>query len=66
MAVRAQSAFTARSIDALTLTNAEGALLAKRLERITIEQALWEQAIALQALVGTGLIVPDNPNESTS
>lgn len=66
VAVRAQSAFTARSIDALTLTNAEGALLAKRLERITIEQALWEQAIALQALVGTGLIVPDNPNDSTS
>jgi outer membrane protein TolC len=66
VAGRAQSAFTARSIDALTLTNAESALLAKRLERISVEQALWEQAIALQALVGTELLVPQSEDESTS
>ncbi len=66
VAGRAQSAFTARSIDALTLTNAESALLAKRLERITVEQALWEQAIALQALVGIDLLVPPSKDESTS
>lgn len=59
VAGRGQSAFSARSIDALTLTNAESALLAKRLERVAVEQALWEQAIALQALVGTELIVPE-------
>ena len=66
VAGRAQQAFTARSIDALTLTNAEAALLAKRIERIAVEQALWEQAIALQALVGTELIVPNNLNDSSS
>jgi outer membrane protein TolC len=52
---RAQQAFQARNIDALTLTNAESALLAKRLEGIAVDQALWEQAIALQALVGLEL-----------
>ena len=65
VAGRAEAAFTARSIDALTLTNAEAALLAKRIERIAVEQALWEQAIALQALVGTELIVPANPHETS-
>ena len=64
VAARAQAAFTTRSIDALTLTNAEGALLAKRLERVAIEQALWEQAVALEALVGEDLIVPANPIDS--
>ena len=66
VAGRAQSAFTARSIDALTLTNAESALLAKRLERIAVAQALWEQAIALQALVGTELVIPESLNTPNS
>ena len=46
------------NIDALTLTNVEGALLARRLERIAAQQALQEQAIALQALLGTPSNVP--------
>lgn len=54
---RARRAFEANNIDALTLTAVEGALLARRLERITTAQALQEQAIALQALLGT----PFNP-----
>lgn len=58
VAARAQAAFAARSVDALTLTNAEAALLAKRLERVAIEQARWEQAIALQALLGTDFTLP--------
>lgn len=66
VAGRAESAFSARSIDALTLTNAQGALLARRLERIVVEQALWEQAIALQALVGGDLVVPEKHNDPRS
>ena len=65
VADRARTAFTARSIDALTLTNAEAALLAKRLERVAIEQARWEQAIALQALVGTDFNLPPSADPST-
>lgn len=55
---RAGRAFEAHNIDALTLTNIEGAVLARRLERIAAQQALQEQAIALQALLGTHLNVP--------
>ncbi len=51
-AERARQAFQARNIDALTLTNIESALLARRLERVNAGEALQEQAIALQALVG--------------
>ena len=50
---RAAKALQAGNIDALTLTAVEGALLARRLERIAAQQALQEQAIALQALLGT-------------
>ncbi|HEX4510560.1 MAG TPA: TolC family protein, partial [Burkholderiaceae bacterium] len=60
---RAEVAFEARDIDALTLTSTEGALLSRRLERIATEQALQEQAIALEALLGTQL---DNPVAPTA
>ncbi len=50
---RARDAFQAHNVDALTLTNIEGALLARRIERIAGEQALMEQAIGLQALLGS-------------
>jgi outer membrane protein TolC len=56
---RAGQAWEARNIDTLTLTAVEGALLARRLERIAAQQALQEQAISLQALLGT----PANPPE---
>ncbi len=52
---RAGQAYAAHNIEALTLTNIEGALLARRLEQIAARQALQEQAIALQALLGTHL-----------
>ena len=58
-AERAGQAYAASHIDALTLTNVEGALLARRLERIAAQQALQEQAIALQALLGTHLNLPE-------
>ncbi|MDB6000528.1 MAG: outer rane efflux protein [Rhizobacter sp.] len=57
---RARTAFTARQLDALTLTGAEASLMAKQLERIAIEQSLWEQAIGLHALIGDGLAAPKN------
>jgi outer membrane protein TolC len=73
-AARTGKAFEARNVDALTLTNVEGALLARRLERIAAQEALQEQAIALQALLGTHLKLPDhaagtagvNPGEKSS
>ena len=73
-AERAGKAYAAGNIDALTLTNVEGALLARRLERIAAQQALQEQAVALQALLGTHLNLPEaadraagaNPGEQTS
>lgn len=57
-AERAGRALQAHNIDALTLTAIEGALLARRLERIATQQALREQAIALQALLGTPSNLP--------
>jgi cobalt-zinc-cadmium efflux system outer membrane protein len=73
-AERSARAYDAHNIDALTLTNVEGALLARRLERIAAQQALLEQSIALQALLGTHLNLPEraaraagvNPDEKTS
>ncbi len=73
-AERSARAYDAHNIDALTLTNVEGALLARRLERIAAQQALQEQSIALQALLGTHLNLPEhaaraagvNPGEKTS
>ncbi len=73
-AERAGKTYAASNIDALTLTNVEGALLARRLERIVAQQALQEQAIASQALLGTHLNLPEagdraagvNPGEKSS
>jgi outer membrane protein TolC len=50
---RAGKALQARNIDALATTAVEAALLARRLERIATLEALQEQAIGLQALLGT-------------
>ena len=55
---RAAKALRANNLDALTLTAVEGALLARRLERITVQQSLQEQAIALQALLGSPTPLP--------
>lgn len=58
-AEQAGKAYAAHDVDSLTLTNIEGALLARRLERIAARQALQEQAIALQALLGTSVNLPE-------
>ena len=52
IADHAETAFAAHAIDALALTTAEQAWLARALEAIAAAQALQEQAIALQALLG--------------
>jgi outer membrane protein TolC len=52
---RADRAFEARNVDALVVTNVHASLLAKHIEQINAEEALTEQRIALQTLIG-----PDN------
>jgi outer membrane protein TolC len=64
-AERAGKALQAGNIDALALTAVEGALLARRLERIAAQQALQEQAIALQALLGTPSNMPASTGTTT-
>jgi outer membrane protein TolC len=50
-------ALQAHDIDALTFANLEAGLLAKKIERINLEQAILEQRVALQALAGGELPV---------
>jgi outer membrane protein TolC len=56
-AVKTEAAFTSRDIDALTYTTMQTAVLAKQIERITLEQSMLEQRVALQTLVGGQLPV---------
>lgn len=50
---RSDLAFRANNVDLLTYTNARGALLAKQIERINLQQQLAEQRVGLQTLLGT-------------
>ncbi|MDB4909662.1 MAG: outer rane efflux family protein [Gemmatimonadetes bacterium] len=54
---KSNAAFKARNIDALASANLQASLLAKRVERIGLEQSILEQNIALQTLVGGELPV---------
>jgi outer membrane protein TolC len=56
-AANTDAALQARDIDALTFANLEAALLAKKIERINLEQAILEQRVALQAIAGGDLPV---------
>ncbi|GAB7542362.1 TolC family protein [Cupriavidus sp. 8B] len=49
---RMRAAFAARNIDALALATLELSVLAKEVERVDLEQAMREQQIGLQALLG--------------
>jgi outer membrane protein TolC len=51
------AAFRAHDIDALAFATLQASLLAKRTERITLEQAILEQRVALQTLIGGELPV---------
>jgi outer membrane protein TolC len=54
---KTEAAFKAHDIDALAFANLQAALLAKKLERINLEQAILEQRVALQTLAGGELPV---------
>ncbi|HEV7816691.1 MAG TPA: TolC family protein [Janthinobacterium sp.] len=53
---RSEMGFKAANIDALVYAGARAALLSRQLERITLEQAVQEQRIALQTLIGISLL----------
>lgn len=53
---RARKAYDRGDIDALTFLNMESTWVNKRLEQISLQQALWENRIALQTL----LTLPEN------
>jgi outer membrane protein TolC len=54
---KANAAFRARGLDALAFASLQASLLAKRIERIGLEQAILEQQVALQTLIGGELPV---------
>ncbi|HEV7994531.1 MAG TPA: TolC family protein [Gemmatimonadaceae bacterium] len=56
-AEKADAAFRARDIDALAFAGLQASLLAKRVERISLEQAILEQQVVLQTLIGGELPV---------
>ena len=60
-----QAAFSARNIDLLTYTTQRDALISKRLERLGIEQALVEQQVSLQTLLGGELPTADALEDSS-
>ena len=49
---RSELAFRANNVDVLLYVNARGALLAKQVEQITLQQALAEQRVGLQTVLG--------------
>lgn len=53
--VQSDTGYRAGNIDILVYTNARGALLARQLEGIALEQAIQEQAIAITTLLGFAL-----------
>jgi hypothetical protein len=60
-AEKTDAAFKAHDIDALAFANLQAALLAKKIERINLEQAILEQRVALQTLAGGELPVRAAP-----
>ena len=51
-AEKTEDAFRARNIDALAFASLQTALLAKKIEKINLEQLILEQRVALQTLAG--------------
>jgi outer membrane protein TolC len=56
-AAKSDAAFRAHDINALAFASLQTSLLAKRIERISLEQAILEQRVALQTLIGGELPV---------
>ena len=63
LAARSQAAFSAGNIDMLLYATQHDALLAKQLELLALEQALLEQQVGLQTLVGGELFLIDSVAE---
>jgi outer membrane protein TolC len=59
---RTDVAFRAGTVDALAYANARGALLAKQVEQVGLEQQIAEQNVALQTLLGVEPSTRTNPN----
>ncbi|MDB5759649.1 MAG: hypothetical protein JWM30_2938 [Burkholderia sp.] len=51
-ATRAERAYRINSIDALTFATVRGSLLARQLEAVNLQQAIWEQQLVVQTLLG--------------
>src|SRR5476649_2337083 len=60
---RSDTAYRADAVDALTYANARAALLAKQVERINLWQAMLEQRVALQTLLGVDTTAPLSESE---
>lgn len=54
-AAKANAAFAAHAIDALAFATLQSSLLAKEVEKINLQQAMLEQRVALQHLLGSPL-----------
>jgi len=54
-ASQAERAYRINSIDALTFATARGSLLARQLEQVNLQEAVWEQQLVLQTLLGGDL-----------
>jgi outer membrane protein TolC len=57
-AAKADLAFQSRQIDALAFATVQTSLLAKHVEQLNLEQAILQQRVALQTLVGGELPTP--------
>jgi outer membrane protein TolC len=51
-ASRAERAYRINSIDALTFATVRGSLLARQLEQASLQEAIWEQQLVVQTLLG--------------
>ena len=59
LAAKSQSAFQAGNIDIIAYVSQRDALLSKRLEALALEQALLEQQVGLQTLLGSQIPATD-------
>jgi cobalt-zinc-cadmium efflux system outer membrane protein len=66
LTAHSQSAYQAGNIDVIAYVTQRDALLAKRLEALTLEQALREQQISLQTLFGSQIPGGDVTSSSNS
>lgn len=64
-ASQAERAYSINSIDALTFATARGSLLARQIEQVNLQQAVWEQQLVLQTLLGGDLSAQAGSSKGT-